>query len=64
VISNGKVIGLHIAAVKEAKELLDVTLVDFGSVADSMNQPCDAQSSGSVALLVLAIEPSSSQQQV
>ena len=30
VISNGKVIGLHIAAVNEAKELLDVTSVDFG----------------------------------
>ena len=57
VISNGKVIGLHIAAVNEAKELLDVTSVDFGSVADSINQLCDAQSSGSVALLVSAIKP-------
>ena len=57
VISNGKVIGLHMAAVNEAKELLDVTSVDFGSVADSINQLCDAQSSGSVALLVSAIEP-------
>ena len=33
VISNGKVIGLHMAAVNETKELLDVTSVDFGSVA-------------------------------
>mmetsp|Transcript_17249 Transcript_17249/g.47169 ORF Transcript_17249/g.47169 Transcript_17249/m.47169 type:complete len:331 (-) Transcript_17249:138-1130(-) len=57
VISNGKVIGLHIAAVNEAKELLDLTTIDFGSVADSINQLCDAQSSGSVALLVSAIEP-------
>ena len=57
VISNGKVIGLHVAAVNEAKDLLDVTSVDFGSVADSINQLCDAQSSGSVALLVSAIEP-------
>jgi Trypsin-like peptidase domain len=57
VISNGKVILLHMAAVNEAKELLDVTSVDFGSVADSINKLCDAQSSGSVALLVSAIEP-------
>ena len=57
VISNGKLIGLHMAAVNETKELLDVTSVDFGSVADSINQLCDAQSSGSVALLVSAIEP-------
>ena len=57
VISNGKVIGLHLAAVNEAKDLLDVSSVDFGSVADSINQLCDAQSSGSVALLVSAIEP-------
>lgn len=57
VISNGKVIGLHIASVNEAKHLLDLTPIDFGSVADSLNQLCDAQSSGSVALLVSAIEP-------
>lgn len=57
VISNGKVIGLHLAAVNEAKELLDVTSIDFGSVADSINQLCDGQSSGSVALLVSAINP-------
>ena len=57
VISNGKVIGLHVASVTEAQHMLDVTLVDFGSVADSINQLCDAQSSGSVALLVSAIEP-------
>ena len=57
VISNGKVIGIHIAAVNEAKEMLDLTAVDFGSVAESINQLCDAQSSGSVALLVSAMEP-------
>ena len=57
VISNGKLIGLHIAAVNEAKESLDVTSVDFDSVADSIKQLCHAQSSGSVALLVSAMEP-------
>ena len=56
VISNGKVIGLHIASVTEAKELLDMTPVDFGSVADSINQLCAAQSKGCVALLVSAIK--------
>jgi Trypsin-like peptidase domain len=57
VISNGKVIGLHIASVNEAKHMLDLTSVDFESVADSINQLFDAQTSGSVALLVSAIEP-------
>jgi Trypsin-like peptidase domain len=56
VINNGKVIGLHIASVNEAKHLLDVNEIDFGSVAESINQLCDAQSSGSIALLVSAIE--------
>ena len=37
VISNGKVIGLHVAAVNRAKELPKVTAVDFGSVADYIN---------------------------
>ena len=56
VISNGKVIGLHVASVNEAKKLLDLNEIDFGSVADSINQLCDAQASGSIALLVSAIE--------
>ena len=40
VISNGKVIGLNIAAVKG---MLDLAAVDFGSVVESINQLCDAQ---------------------
>lgn len=55
VISNGKVVGLHVAAVNEARELMDMNSVDFESVADSINNLCDAQSSGSVALLASAI---------
>ena len=55
VISNGKVIGLHLASVNEAKHLLDMNEIDFGSVAESINQLCDAQASGSIALLVSAI---------
>jgi V8-like Glu-specific endopeptidase len=54
VISDGKVIGLHMASVNEAKELLDT---EFDSVADSINHLCDAHSSGSIALLVSAIVP-------
>ena len=57
VISSGKVMALHIAAVNEAKQLVDLAEVDFGSVAESINQLCDSQYSGSVALLLSAIKP-------
>ena len=57
VIGNGKVIALHVAAVSEAKQLADLAEVDLGSVADSINQLCDSQYSGSVALLISAINP-------
>ena len=56
VIGNGKAIALHIAAVNEAKQMVDLEAVDLGSVAESINQLCDSQYSGSVALLLSAIK--------
>jgi hypothetical protein len=56
VIGNGQVIGIHIASVNEAEDMLNMSNIDLGSIENSINQLTHSHYSGSIALRLSAIE--------